>query len=98
MQNENSSSNSKFRSSGAELFWASLIAPMFVFQTLFMNILDVITKYFFNFQETNYILFLRLYYVIAKITYLHVKLKFFETKFSKNFTKKIRENILKDIV
>jgi len=30
---ENSSSNSKFRSSGAELFWAPLIAPMFVFQT-----------------------------------------------------------------
>jgi len=83
------------------LFWAPLIAPMFVFQTFIYEHIGrnfYLQNMLFNLQETNYILFLRHCYVITKITYSHVKLKFYETKFSKYFTKKIREYILKDIV
>jgi len=48
---EDSSSNSKFRSSGAELFYAPLIAPMFVFQTFIYEHIGRNYKIFFQFPR-----------------------------------------------
>ena len=97
MQNENSSSNSKFRSSGAELFWAPLIVPMFVFQHY--EHIGRNYKIFFQFpRDKLYIVSIKTLLRYCKNYIFTCQIQVFETKFSKYFTKKIREYILKDIV